>query len=245
MQTQKAYKLLAEQLGVSNNEAKTLIDNGLVSTGGKRLEIARAELPLGTKFSVTKRQKPRKIFEDENLVAVEKPPFVTSEEVAKEFGFALLNRLDKETSGVMLLYKSEEFRQNAVAEFAANRVEKLYYAIVKGVVAEEFEITAPLTTTKTKGGAFTRVDKHGKSAFTRVLPQSVSGKKSLVKVQIQTGRTHQIRVHLASAGFGVLGDEKYAKSKAKRIYLHSAKISLLGYSFESKLDQSFAEFFEI
>ena len=74
----------------------------------------------------------------------------------------------------------------------------------------------------------------------------VSGKKSLVKVRIETGRTHQIRVHLANAGFGVIGDEKYAKSRAKRMFLHSYETEILGLKFKAPLGKSFNEFgFEI
>ena len=74
----------------------------------------------------------------------------------------------------------------------------------------------------------------------------VSGKKSLVKVRIETGRTHQIRVHLANAGFGVIGDEKYAKSRAKRMFLHSYETEILGLKFKAPPGKSFNEFgFEI
>ena len=74
----------------------------------------------------------------------------------------------------------------------------------------------------------------------------VSGKKSLVKIEIKTGRTHQIRVHLAAYDHAVIGDEKYAKLSSKRLFLHSYKTEILGYSFVVPLDHSFNEFgFEI
>lgn len=239
---QKAYKLLAIQEKISNNEAKSLIDSGLVSVGGKRIELARVELKENSVFKVQKIANPTKIYEDDHIIAVNKPAFLVSEKIAKDFGFELLNRLDKETSGVLLMCKDDEFKQIAIKEFKENRVKKVYFAAVRGIFADEIEINLPLTTTKTKSGAFSKIDLlHGKTAITRVYPFLVSGKKSLVKIEIDTGRTHQIRVHLANAGFSVIGDEKYGKNKANRIYLHSYQTELLGLSFRAPLDRSFGE----
>ena len=126
------------------------------------------------------------------------------------------------------------------------RVKKSYIAIVKGIVSEEMKFDEPILTIKTRSGAFSKISPNGKSAFSEVYPLMVSGKKSLVKVRIETGRTHQIRVHLANAGFGVIGDEKYAKSRAKRMVLHSYETEILGLKFKAPLGKSFNEFgFEI
>lgn len=237
---QKAYKLLAIQEGISNNEAKELIDAGLVSVGGQRLVLARGLLKESAKFKVTKLAKPVKIFEDENIIAVNKPPFITSQKIAEIFKFPLLNRLDKETSGVILLYKNEDFQQRAIKEFAQNRVGKTYLAVVKGIVCESSTINQPLTTIKTKSGAFSKIDlKNGKTAITHITPVAIQGKKSLLKVDIETGRTHQIRVHLASSGFGIVGDEKYAKSSSKRLYLHSLRTKIFDYEFYAQPDSGF------
>ncbi|ALV65049.1 pseudouridine synthase family protein [Campylobacter fetus] len=247
MKQEKAYKLLALQEGISNNEAKELIDSGLVSAGGKRLVLARGLLNENTSFKVTKLAKPVMIYEDDNIVAVNKPPFITSEKVAEIFKFPLLNRLDKETSGVILLYKNEDFQKTAIKEFANNKVQKTYLAIVRGIVVDEFSVELPISTVKMKSGAFSKIDlSRGKTAITHVSPLMVEGKKSLIKVVIETGRTHQIRCHLAHAGYGVIGDEKYAKNSSKRVYLHSLETALLGYKFKALPDRSFCDFgFEI
>ena len=113
---EKAYKLLAIQEGISNNEAKELIDAGLVSVGGQRVVLARGLLKESAKFKITKLSKPTKIFEDENIIAINKPPFITSEKIAEIFKFPLLNRLDKETSGVIMLYKNEDFQKRVFAK---------------------------------------------------------------------------------------------------------------------------------
>ncbi|MDY3133581.1 MAG: RluA family pseudouridine synthase [Campylobacter lanienae] len=237
---EKAYKLLAIQEGISNNEAKELIDAGLVSVGGQRVVLARGLLKESAKFKITKLSKPTKIFEDENIIAINKPPFITSEKIAEIFKFPLLNRLDKETSGVIMLYKNEDFQKRAIREFSQNRVRKTYLAIIKGIVCENLSIDQPLSTIKTKSGAYTKIDlKNGKQAITHITPIAVEGKKSLLKVDIETGRTHQIRAHLASSGFGIIGDEKYAKSSAKRLYLHSLRSAIFDYEFFAEPDSGF------
>ena len=239
MKEEKAYKLLAIQEGISNNEAKELIDAGLVSAKGQRIAVARTVMSAATKFNVQKLLRPSMIFEDENLIAVDKPAFLTSEKVSEMYKFPLLHRLDKETSGVLLLVKNEEFQKKAIEEFKNCRVKKEYVAAVKGIVSEEFSVNEPIITLKNRGGAFSKISSNGKEALSIVTPVMVAGKKSLVKVEIKTGRTHQIRVHLNHAGYGIVGDEKYAKNKAARMYLHAYKIELLRYKFRSNLSEDF------
>lgn len=243
----RAYKLLAIQENISNSMAKELIDSGLVSAKGQKITLARTMMSANTKFSIQKTQKASVIFEDENLIAINKPPFMSSEKVSEIFKFPLLNRLDKETSGVLILYKNSEFQQVAIEEFKKNRVKKVYLSIVKGVLVDELDINLPISVHKTKGSAYAKIDlKGGKTAITRVFPLMVEAKKTLVKVEIDTGRTHQIRLHLANANFPVVGDEKYGKNSSKRMYLHSYKIELLGYKFVANLGLDFNNFgFEI
>lgn len=242
MSLEKAYKLLAIQEGISNKQAKDLIDDGLVMASGKKVILARALIKANTSFTVNKVAKPSVIFEDENILAINKPAFITSEKISSIFSFPLLNRLDKETSGVLLLYKNEDFQKLAIEEFKKLRVEKIYIALVKGALAEEIEIDEKISTKKEKGQAYSRISKDGKTALSKVFPLMVVGKKSLVKVEITTGRTHQIRVHLNFINHPILGDEKYGKNRAKRMYLHAYKLKLLNYEFTANLDKSFNDF---
>lgn len=246
MKTEKAYKLLALQEKISNGAAKELIDLGLVYADGKKLAIARGEISADTKFKVQDQPKPNIIAEDNDILAINKPAFLTSNKVAEIYKSTLLNRLDKETSGVLLLTKNDEFRSKAIKEFMNMRVKKIYFAIVKGVVSEEMIIDSPILTIKGKGGAFSKISPNGKSAITRVFPFMVSGKKSLIRIEIDTGRTHQIRVHLSSQNLPIIGDEKYGKNSSKRMYLHSYQTEILEYKFVAPLDKSFNEFgFEV
>ncbi len=108
--------------------------------------------------------------------------------------------LNRETSGIMLLSKREEFRQKAIDEFKARRVKKeIYLAWVDGIFFEEIVINNPISTFKRGGKLFSKIDrKKGKEAITIVRPILIQGKKSKVEIEIETGRTHQIRVHLSS-----------------------------------------------
>ena len=83
MSEEKAYKILAKQKNISNNEAKELIDSGLVYAKGQKVMIARALLSENTKFSVEEMPKPSVIFEDENLIAINKPAAITSEKISQ------------------------------------------------------------------------------------------------------------------------------------------------------------------
>jgi len=238
----KAYKLLAQQEKISNSKAKDLIDRGLVKVGDKKVLIARGELKADTKFSVKELAKTKIIFEDENILVVDKPAFITADEVAKTFKNAiLLNRLDKETSGVMMFAKNEEFQKKAIKEFAQNRVYKEYVAIVEGKVIEELIIDKPILTKKDKGVAKSKIDKYGKSAKTTIYPMFVEGNKSKIKVVIESGRTHQIRVHLSSVGLPIIGDMVYGKvvSNINRMLLHSKITKIFDYTFQAQEPNEF------
>ena len=241
----KAYKLLAFQESISNKKAKELIDKGVVTVNGKKLLIARGEIHKDTIFKVKHIANARVIFEDDDILAVDKPAFLNAQEVEERFPQAvLLNRLDKETSGVMLLAKNEQFRQKAIKEFKNHKVYKEYVAVVDGKIVEEVVIDMPISTIKGKT-ARSRIDeKHGKPAKTTVYPFMVEGKKSKVKIIIENGRTHQIRVHLQYAGIPIIGDLQYGKSsnQVQRVMLHSKVTRILGYEFQAKEPKEFYHF---
>ncbi len=243
---EKAYKLLAKQENISNSKAKELIDRGLVRANGKKVLIARGEIKVNTRFVVKELAKVRVIFQDEDIFVVDKPPFITSDEISKMYPeYLLLNRLDKETSGVMLFAKNEQFQKKAIKEFKENRVYKEYVAIVEGKVVDEIEIDKPILTAKHNGIATSKVDaKKGKPAKTTVLPMFVEGNKSKVKVVIDTGRTHQIRVHLNYIGFPIIGDSIYGKvvPNVNRVLLHSKATKIFDYSFEAPEPKEFKVF---
>lgn len=242
---EKAYKLLAIQEGISNGKAKNLIDRGVVTVNGKKLTIARGNIKEDTVFKIKEIISPKVLFEDDDILAIDKPAFLNASEVEKMFPQAvLLNRLDKETSGVMLMAKNEEFRQKAIKEYKQNRVYKEYVAIVDGKIVEELTIDFPISTIKGKV-ARSRIDeKFGKPALTHITPYMVEGKKSKIKIVIENGRTHQIRVHLQHVGIPIIGDLQYGKAsnQVQRVMLHSKVTRILGYEFQAKEPKEFYHF---
>lgn len=149
----------------------------------------------------------------------------------------LVHRLDKETSGVILVAKDEQTFLNILAQFKGREVEKEYVALVFGKLAEEkIEINAPIGRSPAQRVKMAVVE-GGREAVTvveRVGEKVVEGQDmTLVKAFPKTGRTHQIRVHLAATGHPVAGDDLYAGKHRSifsrkifgRLMLHAHKIT--------------------
>ncbi len=243
MATEKAYKILAMQEGISNNNAKSMIDRGLVYVGNKKVVIARGELHADTKFRVIKVERAKILFENDDIVVVDKPTYVNSDEIERQFKPAvLLHRLDRETSGVLMLVKNEEFREKAIKEFRKDNVYKEYIAWVEGIISEPIEVDKGVLTQKKNNKAFSNVSPKGKPARSEFFPDLVSANKTKVKCVIHHGRTHQIRVHLRYIDHPIVGDEQYGGRRAKRVMLHAHKVRLLGMEFVSPEPKEFIHF---
>jgi 23S rRNA pseudouridine1911/1915/1917 synthase len=242
---QQAYKLLAEQEYISNRKAKELIDKGVVSVNGQKIVVARGLMKESTVFKIKEVEPAKILYQDDDILAVDKPAFLNAYEVADCFPHCiLLNRLDKETSGVMLFAKNEEFRKKAIKEYAQNRVYKEYVAIVEGKFIEDLEINYPILTIKGKSAKSKIDSEKGKPARTTIYPNQVEGNKSKVKVIIENGRTHQIRVHCQAAGYPIIGDAQYGKTvqQVNRMLLHSKVTRIFHYEFTAREPREFYYF---
>jgi len=243
MAQDKAYKILAIQEGISNSQAKSMIDRGLVYVGNKKVMIARGDIDEKTIFRVQKIEKTKPLFENDDLIVVDKAAYVNSDEIERQFKPAvLLHRLDRETSGVLMLVKNEEFRQKAIQEFKKDRVYKEYIAWVEGIISEPVDIDKPILTTKKNNRASSNVSSKGKPARTEVTPDIISANKTKVRCIIHHGRTHQIRTHLRYIEHPIVGDEQYGGRRAKRVMLHAYKVRLLGMEFVSPEPKVFVNF---
>lgn len=145
----------------------------------------------------------------------------------------IVHRLDKDTSGVMVIAKTEKAMTNLSKEFSEHNNEKYYAAIVKGEFASpEGYIDRRITRDKRDRKKFTVTDNksEGKDALTKYRVLSMGSGYSLLRVRIYTGRTHQIRVHMASINHPVLGDPIYSRPdplfKDARMMLHSERLVL-------------------
>lgn len=228
----KAYKILAIRANISNREAKSMLDSGLVYSGGKKIrasDMISPKIPL----KVLETDALSVLYKDSNILALNKPNAFDCAILERKFSeFALLHRLDKPTSGVILMAKrGSEFYKLALDEFKKRRVYKEYLAFVSGIVAESQVINKPISTSKNHY-AKSEIDlKNGKSAISEITPLKIYGKKTLLKVSIKTGRTHQIRLHLQSIKHPILGDSVYGGESFKRLMLHSYKIRIFEYEF--------------
>jgi len=148
----------------------------------------------------------------------------------------LAHRLDRDTSGLLLVAKKRGALVELHRMLRDGEVEKVYVAVVKGVPAgKHFDIKDALHKyVNAKGERRVAVKEGGMEAVTRVKVLGSSGELSLLQLRLMTGRTHQIRVHLAHAGFPVLGDDKYgdfefnralARQGVKRLFLHARRLA--------------------
>lgn len=134
----------------------------------------------------------------------------------------LVHRLDKETSGCVLLAKKHSSLVYFFDIFKERKVNKIYYALVHGHWDEKVDaIDLPLSRTETKDGQrIVKVDKReGKRALTRILAVQKIGDYSLLEIKLETGRTHQIRVHTRAMGHPIVADKKYGYMIDDKKYL--------------------------
>jgi len=125
----------------------------------------------------------------------------------------IVHRLDKDTSGLLIVAKNDEAHLNMSNQIKDREVKKIYYALVRGVVSEdEATINMPIARS-TKDRKKMAVNKNGKEAITHFKVLERFNKYTLLEVKIDTGRTHQIRVHLSEIGHPVVGDEVYSNGK--------------------------------
>lgn len=174
------------------------------------------------------------LYEDEYLLVVNKPCNMSvhcspSERHGtlvnallyhiKDFNFVgdksragIIHRLDKDTSGIMIVGKNADIVSAIQEQFKNRTIKKIYHAIVIGVLRENFyEINLPIVRHSVYRKKMT-VREDGKKALSYIKVLNRFKKHTLIEVNIKTGRTHQIRVHCSYKGFPVAGDKIYSKS---------------------------------
>ena len=125
----------------------------------------------------------------------------------------IVHRLDKDTSGLLIVAKNDKAHVNMSEQIKNHEVKKTYIALVRGIVKEnEATIDMPIgrSTSDRKKMAVT---KNGKNAVTHIKVLKRYDKYTLLQVNIETGRTHQIRVHLSHIGYPIVGDCTYSNGK--------------------------------
>ena len=150
----------------------------------------------------------------------------------------LVHRLDKDTSGVLLVARSARAAGHFAKSFSSRTARKVYWALVIGVPApEEGMIDAPLAKQPGTGGEKMHVDEeNGQSARTRYRTIDIAGDRAAwVELQPLTGRTHQLRAHMAAIGHPIVGDAKYGGAEAfltggvsRKMHLHARRLRVDG-----------------
>jgi 23S rRNA pseudouridine1911/1915/1917 synthase len=193
------------------------------------------------------------VFEDEDLIVVNKPAgLVTTKEKKQEENTledwlrerlsivdrrssiqlereGIVHRLDKGTSGLILVAKNEDALKNLKKQFKDRTIGKKYLTMVCGNATFKGEINVPINRSKFGFGKF-GVDTEGKKAWTifKLLDKYKKNNRiySLLEIDLKTGRTHQIRVHLSYLGWPLLGDKLYGGEidDLQRPFLHSYEI---------------------
>ena len=172
------------------------------------------------------------IHEDDNLIVINKPPFLASlderegdgrsvHRMAKQYfaGAQVCHRLDKETSGLLLIAKNPETYRAVSMEFEHRRVTKVYHAVIEGThVFENLLVDLPILNLGNKNVTIDRAN--GKRAETYFTSLRYFKQYTLVECRPVTGRMHQIRVHLATQRASIAGDAMY---KGKPIFLSQLK----------------------
>ncbi len=253
-------RFIAARGGISRGQARRAIDEGGVFLDGRRCKVSSKQVRAGYEITVNLEEggrapgsdaplaRERLLFADEHLVAVDKPagvpakPTLTSDRgtlpaiVSALLGgeVLLVHRLDRETSGVTVLARSRAAAAALAEAFRVGTPEKTYLALcARAPSPPEGRLEAAIGKDPRRAG-LRQVSPGGDAAATRYRTLAVDPATgtALVEARPETGRTHQIRVHLAHLGAPLLGDPKYGGPRmvgavsVPRVLLHARRLEL-------------------
>lgn len=257
--------ILMKEIYKSYNRStlQRFIESGFVTVDGELVTKANAKFLRSVKLDLKVPEVmknadlvPKVVYEDENVVVLDKPAGLLSmakgeycPEVTLEKYGLLVHRLDRDTSGVVIMAKTPEVQTMLKRQFQDRKTHKTYYAVISGrPKLDEARIDLPLSRDLKRPTTF-RVDANGKPAETFYKVLKTNGEHSLVELRPTTGRTHQLRVHMKYLGHPIAGDPVYGSEKADRLYLHAGalEITLPGgvrKVFEVPMPKDFLQFFD-
>jgi len=179
--------------------------------------------------------RPSILYEDDYFLVVDKPAGIVVHPTYKNLdgtlldalpqGSRIVTRLDKGTSGVVVVAKSAEMHARLQEALAEPDAEKIYFAVVHGVADERGVISEPLASDP-QDRRRRIVAPYGAASVTEFERLAIADQMSLLRCRLRTGRRHQIRVHLATRGWPIVGDAVYGQplSGFERIALHASRV---------------------
>lgn len=243
---------LMRKLEVTRSNAQRLIREGLIEVNDNR-SVAKYSVIKGDNVALIKVNKPKApkveiIFEDNDILVIDKPAGITTHPAPGETAITIaeifaskykekastdrdmiVHRLDKGTSGLMVLVKNDIAKASLVKQFSDRKVQKTYLTLVFGAVRpKDGVIDMPLARDLVSKNRIAPAEE-GKDAKTLYKVIQYYKGYSLIQTNPKTGRTHQIRVHFAAIGHPLYGDVRYGARdvNAKRIFLHAAELSFI------------------
>ncbi len=215
---------------------------GNIAPAPKRKEVKKE------RGKETREQRTVKIvYEDEEFIAIDKPAGLLSVESDNETECAfacvfeylsengknarpyILHRIDKETSGVLLFAKNPKIHSMLKMHWSEQVTTREYYAVVEGVMEKKEDTIVSYLKENKNNVMYSTQDSTGQKAITKYTVVAEKEEYSLLRVQIETGKKNQIRVHMQSIGHPVVGDDKYGgtKNPLKRLGLHASKLCFI------------------
>ena len=238
------YDFLKENVNLSKNSIKNLLHDKYIYVNDKSVTKFDYLLKKDDIVEIKSTNNIDIIYEDKDIIVVNKPSGLLTISNAKEKNKTLykmvsdyvkrnvknkkifiIHRLDKDTSGIVLFAKSQKIKELYQNNWNDIVRERKYIAVIQGKMNnKKGTITSYLTENKDH---IVYSSKNGKLAITDYIVLKEGNDKSLIDINIKTGRKNQIRVHMKENNTPILGDSKYGKKIKDRMYLHAHKLKLV------------------
>lgn len=237
------HLLVQQHPEYNRSSLQTFIKSGFVTVNGMVVKKPNTKFEQNAKIELSVPDAaelpplPPVVYEDDNVLVLDKPAGLLSmakgeycpEPTLEDYGL-LVHRLDRDTSGVVILAKNPETQKMLRKQFQDRKTHKTYYAVVVGhPKLPEAMIDLPIARNLKRPTTF-EVNQNGKASQTYYKVIAANDKYSLVELKPTTGRTHQLRVHLKYLGTPILGDVVYGDEKANRdanrLFLHAKQLEI-------------------
>lgn len=200
-------------------------------------DTVETEIPPAAPYEVKAEEIPLDVvYEDRDIIVINKPKGMVVHPAAGNYDGTLVNalmahcgdslsgiggtarpgivhRIDKNTSGLLIVAKNDEAHLALSEQIKEHAVSRIYYAVALGNIPEPITVDKPIGRHPTDRKKMAVTEKNSKRAVTHIYPLEHFSGATLVRCELETGRTHQIRVHLSSIGHPILGDDVYGRSK--------------------------------